>query len=50
MSQTVEVACKCCGEPIAFGVEDWADPPKRAFCDEECFEEHGALQATAAQA
>jgi len=47
MSETIEVACQHCGEPIAFEVEDWADPPHTAFCDEECHEAHGAETAEA---
>ena len=42
MRETIEVACQHCGEPIAFEVEDWADPPQRAFCDEDCHAEHQA--------
>lgn len=42
MSETIDVACMQCGEPITFEVEDWADPPERAFCDDDCFEDHEA--------
>lgn len=51
MSETIEVACQHCGQPIPFEVEDWAQPPERAFCDETCFEKHEvAVEATATQA
>lgn len=50
MSETVEIACQRCGEPIPFEVEDWATPPERAFCDEGCYEEHRSARPAEATA
>ncbi len=53
MSETIHVDCQRCGDSIAFEVEEWAQPPERAFCDETCYEEHKAQapqEATVASA
>jgi hypothetical protein len=42
MTETIEVACQHCGEPIPFAVEDGADPPQQAFCEEDGHAEHPA--------
>lgn len=42
MTERVSVPCLVCGEEIVFEVEDWADPPTRAFCNEECYGRHQA--------
>jgi hypothetical protein len=38
MSEHVTVDCLHCGDEIVFEVEDWADPPERAYCDDDCYE------------
>lgn len=44
MSETIHVPCQRCGDQITFEVESWAEPPKRAYCGEECYEESKAEQ------
>lgn len=47
VSERVTLDCLECGTEIVFEVEDWADPPERAFCGDECYERHEEAEATA---
>lgn len=48
MGTIVHIDCEHCGGEIPFEVEEWASPPERAYCGQDCYEQRGQAQTVAA--